>query len=515
MNGETLQPQTRREFLAAGVAAAAALVPLASASAADLPGEALAWKPATELAKLIRDKKLSPVELTDAILQRIDALNPKLNAFLYVDHEGAMAAAKVAEVAVVKREKLGLLHGLPVTIKDSSPAIGMPTTNGTKIAGKAPAKADSYLTGLSRSAGAVIVGKTNLPAFAHKDITENLIGPPCPTPWNLKYNAGGSSGGAAAAAVAGLGPLHQGTDGGGSLRIPADRCGAFGFKPSIGRISHPGAIARGCGLGHYGPVTRTVADAALIMDVWSGPNKFDYLSIDARPDDFTAAVAGWKKALQGKKVGFTLDYGWVKAVDPEVRRLVTAAALKFADLGCTVETVAPNWPSPLRAWEALWLSIAASKRPLFENHPDWLDESFRLQMDAGDKISGVDVAEALETKDAVFQAVQKFFDGYDLLLSPVCAVPTFPFGQEPTQIDGKSVNYLDVRIPQFLARIPFTPTFNMTGHPAASVPCGFTKDGLPVGLHVIGGWHQDALVLQASAGFEAIQPWADRKPMLA
>lgn len=506
----------RRQFLtttAAVAATAIAIKPAAVPAAPAAPSDDLVWKPATELVKLIRDKKLSPVELTEAILKRSEALNPKLHAFLHLDRESAMAAAKSAESAVMKGEKLGLLHGVPVSIKDSHAVKGMPTTNGSKITGNAPATADHPLTEKTRAAGGVIFGKTNLPAFAHTDLTQNLLAPPCPTPWNLKYSSGGSSGGAGAACAAGMGPLHHGTDGGGSIRIPADRCGIFGLKPSIGRIGHPGSLKAG-GVGHDGPMTRTVADAALLMDVWSGPYRYDYLSIDAPAPNFSTAITGWDKALKGKKVGLTFDYGWTKAVDPEVRRLVTAAARRFTEFGCVVEEVKPNWPDPIKAWEAFWYCTAAAAQATFKGHEDWIDPTLREQMEAGAKISGAEMAEALEMKDKIFLAVEKFFTGFDLLLSPVGTVPTFPLDKLPTEAGGVSYANANVRIPGLTNRVPFTPTFNMTGHPAASVPCGFTKDGLPLGLHVIGGWHQDALVLQACAGFEAAQPWAGKKPTL-
>lgn len=505
---------SRRRFLigAAAVGLAAAGCAKGTTPAAVPARDDLVWTPATDLAKLIRDKKISPVELTTAVLDRAEALNPTLNAFLFIDRDGATAAAKAAEDAVMRGDSLGLLHGVPVSIKDGTAVKGMPTTNGSKIGGTAPASQDGSLATTTRKAGAVIFAKSNLPAFAHQDITENLLAPPCPTPWKAGYNSGGSSGGAGAAAAAGLGPVHHGSDGGGSIRIPADRCGVFGFKPSIGRIGHPNSMTAAA-VGHDGPLTRTVADAALMMDVWSGPNRLDYLSIDGDAPNFAAAVRDWERSLKGRKVALSFDYGWIPAVDPAVRRLVSAAAKRFTDLGCAVEEVTLNWPNPTMAWEALWYTTAAAARPKFAGHENWIDPSLLAQMDVGMRISGVEVAEALQAKDVIFQAVESFFADHDLLLSPVCAVPTFPFDAAPTGADGVPFVTGDIRRMIWNARIPFTPTFNMTGHPAASVPCGFTDDGLPVGLHVIAGRHQDALVLQAAAGFEAAQPWAAKKPV--
>ncbi|MFO0951636.1 MAG: amidase family protein [Isosphaeraceae bacterium] len=476
-------------------------------------GNDLVWMSATELSSLIRARRLSPVELVDALLERIDALNPRLRAYLCVDHDGAREAARGAEAAVMRGDALGLLHGLPVSIKDARDVKGMPTTKGSPVTSGNPLPVeDGYLPGLTRRAGAILLGKTNLPAFGHYDVTQNLLGPPCVNPWDLRMNSGGSSGGAACAAAAGLGPLHHGSDAGGSVRIPADRCGVLGFKPSVGRIGFPGTSSFGCGISHEGTLTRTVADAALLMGAWSRPCKYDYFSIDAAPQDYSGALAGWEKALAGKKVGFTLDYGWIKAVDPEVRRLVTAASLRFSELGCKVEEVKPGWSNPLRAFLALWCPSWSPVKALFQGRPELMDETFKEQLEIGSRVTTEQFVRALIVKQEIFQSVQKFFDGYDLLLSPVCAVPAFPQGEEPTEIDGTPTSYLDMDMHRLIARIPFTPVFNMTGNPAASVPCGFTDQGLPVGLHVAGGWHQDALVLQACAGFEAIQPWSGRRP---
>ncbi|MDQ1901631.1 amidase family protein [Paracoccus sp. WLY502] len=509
---------TRRDVMGGAAALAALAVLPTTAMAATSPsapsGEDLCFTSATALAEMIRAKSLSPVELMDAVLARTERINPILRSFLHVDPDGARAAAREAEAAVMRGDSLGPLHGIPVSIKDSHNVKGMPTTNGSLITGGSPAMQDVELVANTRAAGGIVFAKSNLPALAHIDVTENLLGPPCQNPWKLGCNTGGSSGGAGAACAAGLGPLHHGTDGGGSIRIPADRCGVFGLKPSVGRIGHRGALGAAIGTGHDGPMTRTVADAALLLNVWAGPLDADYLSIPTPPEDYVAAVAAWESALKGKRVGVTFDYGWVKAIDPEVRQLVGAAAQRFAELGCRVEEVNPSWPNPLRAFEALWYTTAAGKRALFDGHEAWLDESLRLMMEEGAQISGVELAQAVETKDKMFQLAQAFFADHDLLLSPVCAVPAWATGQDVPMIDGVDASYIGTRLPTF-ARMPFTPTFNLTGHPAASVPCGFTADGVPVGLQIVGPRHADALVLQAAAGFEAIQPWADRRPPIA
>jgi aspartyl-tRNA(Asn)/glutamyl-tRNA(Gln) amidotransferase subunit A len=506
---------TRRQVLLTGAASLAMVSASTRAVAQTVPqGADLAFTPATELSRMIRAKELSPVELAEVILDRTEALNPRLNAFLYIDREGALASARAAEAAVMRGDDLGLLHGIPVSIKDSKQVKGMPTTNGSLITGNALATEDAELVAKTRAAGGVIFAKTNLPAFAHVDVTENFLGPATANPWRLTNNSGGSSGGAGAACAAGLGPLHHGTDGGGSIRIPSDRCGVFGLKPSVGRIAHRGAIGAGVGIGHDGPMTRTVADAALLMNVWAGPLDADYLSLPLEPDDYLAAVAQWEEAVRGLRVGLAFDYGWIRALDPRVRSAVAAAAARFEEAGCTVEEVSPGWENPLPQFEVFWYTVAASKRPLFADHPAYVEDSLRLMMDEGAKMSGVDVANALEAKERLFQQVQRYFSEYDLLLSPVCAVPSWPIGQDVPVIDGVDTSYIGTRLTLF-ARMPFTPTFSLTGHPAASVPSGFTDDGLPIGLQIVGPRYGDARVLQAAAAFEAIQPWADRRPPLA
>lgn len=478
-----------------------------------MDADELVWTPATELAKLIRRRQLSPVEITGAVLDRAQALNPTLHSFLHLDPVGAMSAARAAETALTRGDDVGPLHGVPVSIKDNNAVRGMPMTNGTRITGTAPATEDSPLAARTRAAGGIIFGKTNLPSLAHLDVTYNLLGPPCPTPWRLTHNSGGSSGGAAAAAAAGIGPVHHGTDGGGSIRIPADRCGVFGFKPSVGRIGRASSLGAGA-VGQDGTLTRTVADAALLLDVWAGPYRFDYLSIDTPPPDFSAAVAGWESSLRGKKVAVAFDYGWTPAIDPEVRRLVAAAAARFSELGCAVNEVRLHWPDATPVWEAFWYTTAASARSRFAGHTDWLEPLLAAQMDVGDTITGIEVAEAQLAKEAIFHSVERFFADYDIVLSPVCTVPSFPFDEPPDGAGGIAFADVDSGRMEWVRRLPFTPVFNLTGHPAASVPCGFTSDGLPVGLHVIAGRHRDSLVLQAAAGFEALQPWRGERPPL-
>ena len=465
----------------------------------------LCFTPATELAAAIRNRDLSPVELTDAILARIDALNPKLNAFLAIDHDGARAAAREAEAAVMRGDDLGLLHGIPVSIKDLEATAGLRCTYGSKFYADNIADYDGLITERVKAAGGIITGKTNTPHYGHKDMTDNLLGEPCRNPWQLDRTPGGSSGGAAAAVAAGMGPLAHGSDGAGSIRIPAALSGVFGIKASFGRVPNWPNPDIWTGRTHQGPLTRTVADGALFLQVLAGPDPRDPLSIDNPPDDYLAAIAQSLEALRGLRIAWSEDFGYA-AVDPEVRKLTAAAAQRFAEFGCHVEAVDPGWEDPREIGGLAWyVSFAARLGQQYAEHPDWFEPSLAAMIEAGFAASGVDYVNTSLARTAFQQHAQRFFADYDLLLTPQMPLGAWPVDQPPATIGGKPT-------PSMFDRLAFTFPFNMTGQPAASVPCGFTSDGLPVALQIVGRWHADTLVLQAAAAFEQAQPWADKRP---
>ena len=467
----------------------------------------LCFTPATELAAAIRTRQLSPVELIDTVLTRIDDLNPTLNAFLAIDHEGARAAARQAEAAVMRGDDLGLLHGLPVSIKDLEPTAGLRCTYGSKFYANNIAPFDGIVSERVKVAGGIITGKTNTPNYGHKDMTDNLLGEPCRNPWRPDRTPGGSSGGAAAAVAAGLGPLAHGTDGAGSIRIPAALSGVFGFKPSFARIPTWPNPDIWTGRTHNGPLTRTVADAALLLQALAGPDPRDPLSIDNPPADYQAAVTQPFEALRGLRVAWSADFGYA-AVDPEVRSLTTRAAQRFADLGCTVEAVDPGWADPRDIAGLAWyVSYAARLGAQYDENPTWMDPTLADMIEAGRRASGVEHVRTSIDRTTFYQQALRFFGDYDLLLTPQMPLAAWPVDEWPQAIDGKPT-------PSMFDRLAFTFPFNMTGQPAASVPCGFTRDGLPVALQIVGRWHADTLVLQAAAAFEQIQPWAQIRPGL-
>jgi Asp-tRNA(Asn)/Glu-tRNA(Gln) amidotransferase A subunit family amidase len=462
----------------------------------------LHWQPATTLARLIRQKKVSPVELLGAILDRIDKLNPRLNAFVTLTAEQARREARAAERALTKRSAtLGPLHGVPFSVKDLVITKGVRTTFGTPLYRDNVPTEDAPIVTRLKAAGGIMLGKTNTPTMGWIGATHNLLFGVTRNPWNLERTPGGSSGGASAAAAAGLGPLHVGTDGGGSIRIPAAFAGIYGFKASYGRIpTYPTSGA--WSLSHVGPMTRTVADAALMLNVCAGPDERDQYSLPAERADYVKALSG---SLKGWRVAWTDDLGFADVVDPEVSTVCARAARAFRELGCRVEEVQPGWPSPREAWYEIFCGgIAARLAPYVERRAE-IDAGLLRIIETALRNPPTKYVQAWFDRLAWWQHSRAFFDKYDLLLTPTTACPPFAVGLDnPTEIAGRPAGAY--------AWIPFTYPFNLTGQPAASVPAGFTANGLPVGLQIVGRRFADAAVLRASAAFERLRPWAQHRP---
>jgi len=462
----------------------------------------LHWQPATTLARLIRQKKVSPVELLAAILDRIDKLNPRLNAFVTLTIEQARREARAAERALTRRSAtLGPLHGVPFSVKDLVITKGVRTTFGTPIYRDNVPTEDAPIVARLKAAGGVMLGKTNTPTMGWIGATHNPLFGITRNPWNLERTPGGSSGGASAAAAAGLGPLHVGTDGGGSIRIPASCAGIYGFKASYGRIpTYP--VSGAWSLSHVGPMTRTVADAALMLNVGAGPDERDQYSLPAERVDYVKALGG---SLKGWRVAWTDDLGFADCVDPEVSAVCARAARAFRELGCRVEEVQPGWPSPKEAWYEIFCGgIAARLAPYLDRRGE-IDPGLARIIETTLRNGPTKYVQAWFDRLAWWQHPRAFFEKYDLLLTPTIACPPFPVGLDnPTEIAGRPVGAY--------AWIPFTYPFNCTGQPAASVPAGFTASGLPVGLQIVGRRFADAAVLRASAAFERLRPWAQHRP---
>lgn len=464
----------------------------------------LYFMPATEMSKLIRAKEISPVELTEIFLERIAELNPKLNAFCTLTPKMAREQAKAAEQAIMQGETNAPLLGLPVSVKDLIITKGVRTTRGSLLYEHDVPTEDAPVVERVKAAGAVILGKTNTPEFGWKGATDNRIFGATRNPWNLERTPGGSSGGASAQVAAGMGPLAIGTDGAGSVRIPCSFTGLFGIKPSVGRVPVYPTSATG-DLSHVGPMTRTVADAALLLNVMAGPDERDRTSLPADDTDYLAVVAqGAAEGLRGLRVAWSSNLGY-SPVEPEVLELTERAARRFSELGAEVEEAHPGFANPLAILGALFFgNVTASLSPYLPEKADLLDPGLRKITEDARQLSGIDFGKALQGRAALWDTVRRFFSRYDLLLTPTVPLPAFELGiNGPTEVAGQSV--------ASLGWTPFTYPFNLTGQPAASVPCGFSQ-GLPVGLQIVGRRFADATVMRAAAAFEALQPWANQRP---
>lgn len=467
----------------------------------------LCYTPAVDLAQQLRAKQLSPVELVQAFLERIDRLNPLLNAYCTLTAEQALEQARAAETAIMRGETEAPLLGLPISVKDVILTKGVRTTRGSLLYADFVPEADAPVVERIKAAGAVILGKTNTPELGWRGTTDNRVFGPSRNPWSLDRTPGGSSGGAGAQVAAGLGPLALGTDGGGSVRIPSSYCGIVGLKPSLGRIPVWPASPTG-DLSHVGPMTRTVADAALLLGVLAGPDERDRLSLPAQAHDYLAACAqGAREGLRGLRIAWSATLGYVP-VEPEVLAIAGRAARRFGDLGAEVEDADPGFASPAAAFNVYFFGgIAASLSAVLPERAGMLDPGLRAIVEQDQHLTGQDWGRAQISRVALWETVRSFFERYDLLLTPTMPQPPFALGSDGAPaLAGRPVERLDWT--------PFTYPFNLTGQPAITVPCGFTGDGLPVGLQIVGRRFAETTVLRAAAAFEAAQPWTEQRPSL-
>ena len=468
----------------------------------------LCYTPAIELGRLIRARELSPVELADAVLARIERLNPKLNAYLTVTADHARELARASEGRQVKGSLIGPLDGIPYSIKDLEPTAGIRTTSGSKFFEQHVPTEDGAVAARLRASGGILLGKSNTPHFGYKDMCDNLLGPPCKNPWNLTRTSGASSGGAGSAVAAGLGPVAHGSDGSGSIRIPSCLCGIFGMKPSLGRVPYWPSADLWNARSHNGVMTRTVRDGALLLQVLAGPDPRDPLSIDAPPADYLRACEG---GLRGVRVGWSRDLGFA-AVDPEVGDVAERAARRFSELGARVEDAKVDWGNPYDFHRIIYsVSVAARQYDRALARPDWFETTLLRMIMDGAQVSAIEHQKANLARTEFAEKIRKTFDRYDLLLTPQMPVAAWPADPGPfegdAELGGKPAHSI-------FDRVPFMYPFKLTGYPAANVPCGFTKEKLPVGLQIAGRWHRETDVFRAAAAFEALQPWASHRPPL-
>ena len=466
----------------------------------------LCFRPATELAGMLRAREVSARELLDAHLERIDKLNPDVNAVVTLDADGARAAADAADAALAAGDDVGPLHGLPVAHKDTHATGGMRTTWGSPLHTDTVPLRDELIVARYKAAGAVRVGKTNVPEFAAGSHTFNPVFGPTHNPYRHGLSVGGSSGGAAAALAAGVVPLADGSDMGGSLRNPAAFCNVVGLRPTPGRVPSWPAAMGWSQLSVQGPMGRTVADVALQLSVVAGADPRVPISLSDDPAGFAAPLP---ERLDGLRVAWAPDLGGRVTVDPAITSVLASSAAVFADLGASVEDDCPDLSDAddvfgtLRAW-----LFEANFGDLGRRHPDKVKESIRWNAEIGAKLTGVDVARAEIAHTKLYERMVAFFERYDVLLAPTTQVLPFPVELEyPTEIGG---------VPQdnYLEWMRSCTVISATGCPALSVPGGFTDDGLPVGLQIIGAPRADRRVLEAGHAFEQATRFGQRRPAL-
>ena len=462
----------------------------------------ICFLPATELTRLFRARKLSPLEVMQAVVARIDALNPTVNAYVTVARESALAEARRATRLLDRKvTTLPPLHGVPVSIKDLYATKGIRTTWASLIYKDHIPNEDDLLVQRLKEAGAIVVGKTNTPEFGAGGNTFNAVFGATRNPWNPELTCGGSSGGAAVAVATGMGPIAQGSDLGGSLRVPAAFCGVVGFRTTPGLIpSHPRALVWDT-LGVPGPIARTVADVALMLSAMAGPDDRAPLSYAVDAAEFTRAVK--RPWIKGWKVAWTPDLDGLIPVDEEVVRVAHNALRVFRSLGARVEAACPSFsevPDIIRGTRALTMvALHADKLPQWRER---MQKDLVADVEHGLTATTREIADSEVLRSALWQRVCSFMATRELLVLPTVAVPPFPVEQPyPTEINGKALD-------NYFHWFYLTYAITLTGLPAISVPCGFTRGGLPVGLQIIGRRRQEAAVLRAAAAFEEAAPWA-------
>jgi aspartyl-tRNA(Asn)/glutamyl-tRNA(Gln) amidotransferase subunit A len=465
---------------------------------------------AVSLARRVRQREISPTDVVEAVVNRMERLNPVLNAFCTPVPDFARSEARRIEAAIKARDPVGPLAGVPVAIKDLVMTKGIRTVSGSWAYADFVPEEDDVVVERLKQAGAIVLGKTNVSELGYSALGGNPVFGETRNPWNISLTSGGSSAGSAAAVAAGIGPFAIGSDGGGSIRIPSSFCGLYGFKASFGRVPlYPGCrderfpgVSSWESIEHIGPISRTVADSVLMLSVIAGPDDRDRHSLPGADFDWQSATGG---RIAGFRVAYSPDWGYA-AVDPGVRAVVDRAVTIFErDLGCSIELANPGFADARDAFDAIVAleSDLTGMRTLANRLGERMTPSLRAFLNR--PWTAEDFTAAVMARKAVTNVMWKFMRQYDLLLTPTLAVPPFAAGSSgPSEIDGREVRLGDWS--------PFTFPMNLTGQPSATIPAGWTTEGLPIGLQIVGPHLDDEKVLRASAAFEAASPWADRWP---
>jgi len=448
---------------------------------------------AAETAQAYAARTLSPVEATRAALRRIAAFNGAVNAYCLIDEDGALEAARASEARWMRGAPLSRIDGVTASVKELMLAKGWPTRRASKLTPTTPASEDAPSVARLREAGAVLLGKTTSPEIGWKGVTDSPLFGMTRNPWDLRMTSGGSSGGAAVAAALGMGSLHLGTDGGGSIRMPAGFTGIFGLKPTYGRVPVYPLSTFGT-LSHAGPMTRTVGDAALMMNVIARKDARDWFALPPDDVDYNAALGN---GLKGLRVAYSPTLGYAN-VAPEIAAIVAEAAQAFAALGAQVDIVDKVCDDPREDFIKLWTTgCALAARSLPRERRGEMDPGLQAFIAYGESVAHMDYAEADYARGKLGVVFETLFGTYDLLLTPSLPMAAFPADSQVADPETQR---------HWIDWTPFTYPFNMTRQPAASMPCGFTREGLPVGLQIVGPLNADALVLRAARAYEQRHP---------
>ncbi len=467
--------------------------------------KSILFETACELAELVAQKEISPLEVMEETLRRIEAVDPSLNAFCAVDSDSAIEEANAMTEAVARGKDTGPLAGIPIGVKDLEDAAGFVTSYGSVPFKDNLAAGDSIQVARLKAAGAIVVGKTNVPEFGFTGFTKNRLFGMTRNPWNLERTCGGSSGGSAAAVAGGLVPICTGSDAGGSIRIPACYCGCFGMKPSLGRIpTGPHPYLSYSQMTVMGPLTRSVADAALYLDCTAGYHPADPYSLPRPGQSFLSRIDDLPDNLT---IAFSPDLGYAR-VEPAVRACAREAAAAFEEMGHHVEPWTEGLPDTAEAWIPLICTdIYAQLSDVLAEHRQELGRTLVAMVEKTRSLTVADIDRFQTLRLELNRRLDTLFERYDLLLTPAMPTEAFPAaGPPPAVIDGEPVSQLGA--------VAFTYPFNLSGHPAATVPAGMTSNGLPAGLQIVGPRHRDDRVLQAARAYEKARPWGRLRPEL-
>lgn len=463
----------------------------------------IGYASAAELARLYQRRALSPSEAVAAILRRIGAVNPRVNAFSVVMEDEALTAAARADSRVASGAARPL-EGIPVTIKDFYEVEGQESETGSHAIRRPVALRDNPVVKRLRDAGAIILGKTTMSEFAWSGISRNPVTGVTHNPWGQGLNAGASSAGAGAAAAAGFGPLHLGSDGAGSIRMPAHFCGIYGLKPTYGRVPHIPVSSSDNGT-YIGPMTRSVEDAALMLKLMAGPHHLDHTCCEAPPEDYPAQLS---RAFAGARIAFSPDLGHAR-VDPEIARIVeNAVDLLARGTGAEIVRVAPPWgPKGHELGRIFWSALQGRNAHLLDRGDAPIGDDLAACMRHGARFGAPEYLRARERKSAYIAEISESFEDWDFLVTPVASVAAFP-------VERVLPDHWEQHPWDWLSWAEFLYPFNMSGNPAASIPCGFTAAGLPVGLQIVGRRFDDLGTLQLSMAFERLAGLSAARPAL-